>query len=329
MSKPKPTPAKETSAAATGTSVSTSIANAFLNNPNEVTADGTKTVEQTGDYTWTDPYTKQTYTVPRFTSTQTLSAPQQAIKGQQDAASLNLATLGNNLSGTLGTQLTGNFKLGNKETEDRIMQFAGGRQNQQLADARAQRETQLSNQGIKLGSEAYGKAMNLVGQNENDARNQLLLNARGAANNELLTEDNQRINQISALLGGGQVSQPNFTTAGYTGTNIPVTDNAGIIANYDQQMAQRAAQMNGSIGSAIGGLGGLFSLSDRRAKKDIKKVAETKDGQNIYQYRYKSGGPVQLGLMAQEVAKVKPDAVAMRSDGLLAVDYSKAMKMGA
>jgi len=36
----------------------------------------------------------------------------------------------------------------------------------------------------------------------------------------------------------------------------------------------------------------------------------------------------QVGLLAQEVAKKRPDAVARRPDGLLMVDYSKAMKKG-
>jgi hypothetical protein len=173
--------------------------------------------------------------------------------------------------------------------------------------------------------------MGQVGQNENDARNQLLLTARGQANNELLTEDNQRINQISALLNGGQVSQPNFMT-GFNGSQIPTTDNAGIINNYDQQRANRANQINGSIGSALGGLGGLFSFSDRRLKKDISKVAKTEDGQQIYAYRYKSGGPIQLGLMAQEVEKKRPEAVATHSSGFKMVDYDRALspiRMGA
>ena len=68
----------------------------------------------------TDPYTGQTYQVPRFSVTTTLSPEQQAIKTQQDGASLNLATLGNDLSGTLGDHLRGNFTIGNESTEARL-----------------------------------------------------------------------------------------------------------------------------------------------------------------------------------------------------------------
>jgi hypothetical protein len=114
MSKaPAPTPAVETSAASTGTNISTAIANAFLTNMKESGPDGSKTFDQTGSTSITDPYTGKTYEIPRFSVNTTLSPQQAAIKEQQDAASLNLANLGNNLSGTLGQQLTGNFTIGN------------------------------------------------------------------------------------------------------------------------------------------------------------------------------------------------------------------------
>ena len=69
---PEPTPPKETSAAQTGTSVSTAVANAFLQNPSENTPWGSTAVNPTGTYGWTDPYTGQTYNIPTFTRTTTL-----------------------------------------------------------------------------------------------------------------------------------------------------------------------------------------------------------------------------------------------------------------
>jgi hypothetical protein len=43
----------------------------------------------------------------------------------------------------------------------------------------------------------------------------------------------------------------------------------------------------------------------------------------IFTYRYKTGGPRQMGVMAQDVQRKNPDAVVRRGDGLLAVDYGK------
>lgn len=332
MSKPKPTPPKETSAAQTGTSVSTAIANAFLTNQNEYTPDGSKTFEQTGDYTFTDPYTNETYTVPRFTMSQTLSPEQTAIKGQQDAASLNLATLGNNLSGTLGNQLTGNFKIGNEATEARLMELGRKRLDPMFAQADESLRTRLAQQGIKAGSSAYDREMNNFGQSRNDAYNQLLLTGRGQATQEQLTEDNQRINQISALLGGGQVSQPNFLTSNQV-SGIPTTDNASIIANYDQQMMERAKAQGAGIGSILSGAGGLFKgiLSDERAKKNIEPIG-TIEGHKVYSYDYKGkfdDGQKHIGVMAQEAEKKDPSAVMTGPDGYKRVAYGKLFGIGA
>jgi len=79
-------------------------------------------------------------------------------------------------------------------------------------------------------------------------------------------------------------------------------------------------------GATLGGglLGGLFS-SDERLKENIKEVGELHDGQKMYSYNYKGDPRTQIGLLAQEVAEAKPDAVAPIGIGdLLGVDYGKA-----
>ena len=168
----------------------------------------------------------------------------------------------------------------------------------------------------------------------------MLLQGRGQATNELLTEDNQRINQISALLSGGQVSQPNFQS-GVGITPAATTDNAAIIGNYDNARMNQWQQNQASAGSFLGGLGGLFSGgadsaasgigrlltgSDENMKTDKKKIAETKDGMGIYQFKYKGSPRTEIGLMAQEVRKTKPGAVHKRPDGMLMVNYGEALK---
>jgi hypothetical protein len=80
--------------------------------------------------------------------------------------------------------------------------------------------------------------------------------------------------------------------------------------------------------SLLGGaslLTGLFGkLSDVRAKTDIQKVGELDDGQNVYSYRYKGDPTPEIGLIAQEVEKVRPGAVSTGPDGLKRVDYGAA-----
>lgn len=65
--------------------------------------------------------------------------------------------------------------------------------------------------------------------------------------------------------------------------------------------------------------------SDIRLKTDITKVGELENGLPIYTYRYKSGGPILMGVMAHEVKVVLPQAYLERgADGVHdAVDYSK------
>lgn len=325
-SAPKPTPPRETSAATTGSNISTGIANAYLTNMDEYGPDGSKTFQNTGEtQKVTDPYTGLTYDIPRFSVTTTLSPEQARIKAQQDAASLNLSTLGNNLSGQLGEKLTGNFTLDNAATEGRLLELGRSRLDPMFAQRDEDLRTRLANQGIKVGSEAYDREMRNLGMQQNDAINQLLLSGRGQASQELLAQDNQRINQISALMSGGQVSSPNFMT-GAGVSPIATTDNASIIANNDAAKMAAWQQQQAATGSLLGGIGGLFALSDERTKTDKDKIGETDDGMGIYSFRYKGTQGKQIGLMAQEVQKKKPKAVKRGPDGFLRVNYSEALK---
>jgi len=67
------------------------------------------------------------------------------------------------------------------------------------------------------------------------------------------------------------------------------------------------------------------TTSDRRLKTDIQTIGVLGDGLKVYSYRYKSGGPVHIGVMADEVAVLRPQAYIKggAGDGFDAVDYSK------
>jgi hypothetical protein len=110
MSKPDaPTPPNPiaTAAAQTSSNVQSGVANAFLNNINQNTPQGSLSYDVTGNYGWTDPTTGQTYNIPRFTSTQTLSSSGQALQNQNNATQLALAQMAGNqanrASGILST----------------------------------------------------------------------------------------------------------------------------------------------------------------------------------------------------------------------------------
>ena len=74
-----------------------------------------------------------------------------------------------------------------------------------------------------------------------------------------------------------------------------------------------------------GSLAGTFlgGLSDERAKMNMKKVGKTDGGHNVYTYEYKDApGIKQMGVMAQEVEKKRPDAVHVYNQ-MRHVDYGK------
>lgn len=325
-----PDPAK-TAAAQTGTNVTTALANAQLGNVNQYGPDGSEVWSTKGGQSFTDPTSGATYFIPQYEKTLSLSPEQQAIKAQNDGASLNLSTLGNNLSGKLGTQLTDNFKLGNEATEARLMELGRKRLDPMIAQRDEDLRTRLANQGFKAGSDGYAREMATAGQTNNDAYTSLLLNGRNQANQELLTEDNQRINQISALMNGGQVSMPQF--GGTNQPNLPTVDYAGLVnQNYQNQMQAYQSQQ-AQKQSMLGGLFGLGSAaimaSDKRVKKNIKPVGKLM-GHKVYEYDYRGkrdDGRKHIGVMAQEVEKKRPDAV-LEIDGTKHVHYGKLFEMG-
>ncbi|MBB4347944.1 tail fiber domain-containing protein [Aliirhizobium cellulosilyticum] len=440
-SAPKTPDPKETASAQTATNIGTAIANGYLGNVNQVTPDGNLTYSQTGTNKWTDPLNGKTYDLPTWTATTTLSQAQQAIKNQEDAASLNLATLANTQSNRLNSLLANPFTMNgapaagdvSKLTAPTYQQFGSGPQLQtsiagagditksygtdyssnvkEVQDAlmarlqpsldqnRAALEQKLANQGLQPGSEAYDRALATATAQENDARygailnagqeqtrlanlanqqatfqnaaqaqqysqnannasfansanqqmfsnqnqatagnnalkdqsfnsQQAIINAQNAARANYLNENyaqrNQNINEVLGLASGAQVSNPNFVAT--QGQSIPTVDYAGLVnQNYQNELA--AYQQNqAGIGSLLGGLGSLFSLSDEDAKKDVEKVG------GLYAYRYKGeskNAPKRIGVMAQEVEKIRPDTVRTGRDGYKRVNYGALFQAGA
>jgi len=108
---------------------------------------------------------------------------------------------------------------------------------------------------------------------------------------------------------------------------VPGIDAAGIQnANFGQQMGAynaNQAQMGGLFSAAGNALPGLFALSDRRAKTDIERIGQTDSGVPIYKFRYKTGGPMQIGYMAQDLLETHPHAVVMGPDSLYRVNYDE------
>jgi hypothetical protein len=75
-------------------------------------------------------------------------------------------------------------------------------------------------------------------------------------------------------------------------------------------------------GSAAQGASAIMTaLSDRRLKADVEKLGERPDGLGVYAFRYLWSPVRHIGVMAQEVLGVKPEAVVHLPGGYMAVNY--------
>ena len=323
-SSPTPPPAPDPVAVAAAqekTNVRSAAAQTGLNSTNQITPYGNLSYSQIG--TWADG-------TPHFQAETSLSPDQQTLLNQQNEYGRLTGQLGIDQTRKLADLLSRPVDLNNESVEASLMERGRMRLDPMMAQRREGLESKLYNQGVKPGTEAYARAMTEVGQQENDAYNQLILGGRGQAVQEALTARNQPINEITALMSGGQVSQPNFV--GTPQSNVAATDYMGAVGMqqaalqnaYNQKMGQQNA-IYGALGSAAGGIGGgLMMKSDRREKTDISRVGKLDNGLAVYAFRYKDGGPFQIGLMADEVAELHPEAVGL-IDGIQHVRYDLAV----
>lgn len=202
---------------------------------------------------------------------------------------------------------------------------------------------QLRNQGFKPGDPAYDKAMNNLKQSQNQSVTGFLAQAEPQAYQQATQSYMLPLTTAAALSGYGAPTQPQF---GQTpGFNIQPPNYVGATANYGQaaqntytaQMQQYQAMMSGLFGipsSVLGGwasspaggaaLTSAFAMSDRRFKTDIEPVGELENGLKVYSYKFLGDSKPQLGVMADEVEKVIPDAV-ITIHGVKFVNYAKVL----
>jgi hypothetical protein len=199
---PEPPNPLATAAAQTGTNVSTAIANAYLNSTNQITPTGSLTYTQGGTFPYTDPTTGQTFQIPRFTATQTLSPNQQALQDTKEQSQINLANLSADQSARMRAYLGGNFDPNalapaagdpnslnvadptstfdsSSTNRERIEAGLMSRLQPQIDYDRAKLQQQLADQGIRYGSPAYDEAFRTF--NDQVAAQRVAVLQQGAA----------------------------------------------------------------------------------------------------------------------------------------------------
>ncbi len=116
-----------------------------------------------------------------------------------------------------------------------------------------------------------------------------------------------------------------------TGVNTGSQNNANNVNNFNLNQAQLNNQANaynnalyGTLASSAAGI----ATSDIRLKKNIRPIGKI-NGINWYEFEYKEGYNLpngkQIGVMAQEIEKIMPEAVIV-INGIKHVDYNKLNK---
>jgi len=219
----------------------------------------------------------------------------------------------------------------------------------QFQQSNAQLANRLANQGITQGSEAYNNAMLNAGNQQQQAyesaRNQAYIQGlsgaqqasqQGLQNRQQQISEQQLLqqnplNMLNAVRSGSQMQtaqMPGISTSAPVGLQaVSGPDMLGAaqalgqfnMNTYNQQNAANNALTSGLM-SAGGMLGGAAIMSDRRLKKNIKRIGTHILGIGLYTWDYLWGQPFS-GVMADEVEKVMPEAVIHHPSGFKMVNY--------
>ena len=282
---PAPDPAK-TAAAQGAINKETALAQARLNMVDEFTPYGSSTYSPTGE---------EIDGIQRYKRTTTLSPAQQNIINQQLGISQQLNTLAGEQIGRVSGNLATPYSYeglpaapvadaaARQQTIDALYGQFKSRLDPRFSEEQTALQTQLANQGIMTGSDAYTKELERLGRTKNDAYtsalNQAIASggaeqsrlfglqgsARERAIQEYAAQRNAPLNETVALMGAGPgVQNPTFSPIPQTG--ISVADITGPTAlqyqgqmnAYNQQRQAQNATTSGLFGLAGAGLGGFM-----------------------------------------------------------------------
>jgi hypothetical protein len=361
VGKPKAPAPPDYAAAATAqgqANTQSAIASNFLNQVNQSGPYGSLnySYDQAHGYTLPDGTR-----IPSVTATTTLSPDQQHLLDQQTGISTQLNDLASSGISNVGNAVAHPIDMSSLPTlhSDLGNGADGVALRNQITDAMMQRlqpsidrdrsalDTRLANQGITNGSQAYNNDQNVFQQGVNDQRiaallagdqeqqNQFNRGLAGAqfgnqARNQALQEAEfartEPLNMLNALRTGNSVNLPQFGNvsggAGIAAAPIyQATQDqySAAMQNYQQRVAQQSALMSGigSLGSAA------IMASDRRLKDSIKFLYRRADQLGVYLFRYIRSDKWMIGVMADEVAVHRPDALGPIISGFATVNYGK------
>ena len=339
MSKPSPPPAPDYvgAAQAQGTAnKEAAIASSQLSNPNIISPEGRQTVSYANDPITGNPIPTVTKEYsPELQQNFDYQTQLQGLMSQLGITGAEKAqgVLGEKLDFSGAPGLPGSAS----ETRNKVIDAMMSRTNQDLDRRQSDVNSDLVARGIRPGTKAYEYEMDRINRSRVDARTQAELAAgqegqrdygqdmgrRQQAITELLAQRQTPLQEINALRSGSQINPLQFQNfSGANAAPAPVYGATKDASGYQTDL------YNSDVGSSNNTMSGLFKLgaaaipfmmSDRRLKSNIVHIGNHPLGIGIYEYDI--FGERDVGVMADEVIKVKPDAVMVMPNGYMAVNY--------
>lgn len=145
---------------------------------------------------------------------------------------------------------------------------------------------------------------------------------QGAAARGML---NSGSTQKALLKGGADINSSMFNNfmqqlAGLSGIGL---QGGSLVSNAGQTSSSQGGGPStaGAIASTIGGIASIFS--DRRLKRNIVRRDTFPDGLGLYTFKYHGDDVTRVGVMADEVEKLRPWAMGEPVGGYATVNYGE------
>jgi hypothetical protein len=317
----------QTSAAQAGQNVMAANANTVAGSGTVTTPYGTRS--SVLDYVDViNPLTGKYESVARPNVTETLAPGQRAIFDENQASETNLAKYGNQQTtellkrgGTPFSYDTGEYEKWFGKNYDALNSETNEQNDESL-------RSRLSNQGIKMGGEAYNREVANYAKGRDLARLEAMLGSQQQGFQQALAIRNQQTNEPLAIASGTQISMPQFS--GGPAGNVATVDHSGNVQNAFMNDMERWRAKQAGTSALFTGLGNAaMAFSEPGMKKNkVKLPMKTKDGIQMWTYNYKgepAGTPKHTGVMADETQRKKPSAVVKTASGKRMVDYGIVM----
>ena len=254
-------------------------------------------------------------------------SPEQIRESQQSARSAFASRGLGTSAGSAAAEILNRDAYGSQREAER-RNFAGAANDMLTRNVMARRDQ--AGQQAALGAGMLGQSAGLQAQSAN-------LGMQGASNLIGIDPVRSSMGQGIQMAGGLQTTMGNMITPTYSNAMTTAGNVAGFNANmldsrYNNYMNNQAAlqaariqagaagqagmmgMIGGIGGGLLSGLGAAIIPSDKRMKTDIKPLGSALKVLDlpVYEYRYKhdKSKKRRVGVMAQDVRKVLPDAVA-------------------